>query len=241
MLEKMLEIWQNNYPLFINGTILTLQISLIGTILGLLIGLGIGIIRTLPKKSGMSGLVQKLINAILSFYILFFRGTPMMVQSMVIYFGIPLFFDVRLPLVPAAFFIVSINTGAYMSEVVRGGILSIDKGQFEAAYASGMTHFQTMLYVILPQTLRNILPATGNEFVINVKDTSVLNVIGVSELFFQSRSIAGANFNYFGTFFVTCIIYLILTTIITNVLRFAEKKMDGPKDFELKSGNQMQV
>lgn len=240
MLLKMWQIWLKNYPLFLRGTLLTLKISIVGTIVGLIIGLVVGIIRTIPEKKGGASIFVKIIKKILGFYILFFRGTPMMVQAMVIYYGTPLFFGIRLALIPAAFFIVSINTGAYMSEVVRGGILSIDKGQFEAAAASGMSHFQTMLYVILPQTMRNILPATGNEFVINIKDTSVLNIIGVSELFFQTSSVAGANFDMFNTFFVTCIIYLIITTIITYVLRAVERKMDGPATFEVKSG-QMQV
>jgi putative lysine transport system permease protein len=94
-----------------------------------------------------------------------------------------------------------------MSEIVRGGIVSIDKGQFEAANAIGMNHVQTMMNVILPQVVKNILPATGNEFVINIKDTSVLNVISVSELFFQTKSIAGNNFRYFEAFSVACVFY----------------------------------
>ena len=116
-----------------------------------------------------------------------------------------------------------------MSEIVRGGIVSIDKGQFEAAQAIGMNHFQTMINVVLPQVIRNILPATGNEFVINIKDTSVLNVISVSELFFQTKTIAGNNFRYFETFFVASIIYLVMTFTVTRILRDLERKLDGPE------------
>jgi putative lysine transport system permease protein len=115
-----------------------------------------------------------------------------------------------------------------MAEIVRGGIISIDKGQFEAAHAIGMTHFQTMSCIVLPQAIRNILPALSNEFVINIKDTSVLMVIGVNELFFQSKSAAGNNFRYFEVFLVTCIIYLIMTFTITRILRYFEKRLDGP-------------
>jgi putative lysine transport system permease protein len=140
----------------------------------------------------------------------------------------------------AAIFIVSINTGAYMSEIVRGGIVSIDKGQFEAAAAIGMNHIKTMLHVVLPQVIRNILPATGNEFVINIKDTSVLNVIAVSELFFQTKSVAGNNFRYFESFAVACVLYFIMTFTVTRILRAIERKLDGADNY-IMMGNQMQV
>ena len=166
----------------------------------------------------------------------------MIVQAMVIYYGSALAFGMDMDRIVAAIFIVSINTGAYMAEIVRGGIVSIDKGQFEAAHAIGMNHFQTMMNVVLPQTFRNILPATGNQFVINIKDTSVLNVISVSELFFQTKSIAGNNFRYFESFFVASILYLIMTFTVTRILRYVERKMDGPDNYDMiMIGNQMQV
>ena len=127
-----------------------------------------------------------------------------------------------------------------MAEIVRGGILSVDKGQYEAAQAIGMNHFQTMINVVMPQVIRNILPATGNEFVINIKDTSVLNVISVTELYFQTKTVAGNNFRYFESFFVACILYFIMTFTVTRILRFIEKKLDGPENYIL-LGNQMQV
>ncbi len=148
----------------------------------------------------------------------------------------------RLDMTPlfAGIFIVSINTGAYMSEIVRGGIVSIDKGQFEAAHAIGMSHIQTMINVVIPQVIRNILPATGNEFVINIKDTSVLNVIAVTELYFQTKSVTGINFKYFETFFVASAIYFIMTFTVTRILRFIERKIDGPDNY-IMYANQMQV
>jgi putative lysine transport system permease protein len=182
----------------------------------------------------------KFINWILSVYIEVFRGTPMIVQAMVIYFGVAQTFAIDMNKIFAAILIVTINTGAYMAEIVRGGILSIDKGQYEAAQSIGMSHFQTMMNVVLPQVVRNILPATGNEFVINIKDTSVLNVISVSELFFATKSVAGVNFMYMETYLVTAMIYLVLTFSITRILRLVEKKMDGPENYNL-TGNQMQV
>lgn len=240
-IEWLIKIITNNWPMFIRGAGMTLLISIVGTLIGSLIGLIVGVIRTIPiPERGIKKTLLKTINIILSVYIEFFRGTPMIVQAMVIYYGSAAAFGIDINRIVAGLFIVSINTGAYMSEIVRGGIVSIDKGQFEAAQAIGMNHFQTMINVVLPQVIRNILPATGNEFVINIKDTSVLNVISVSELFFQTKSIAGNNFRYFESFFVACILYFIMTFTVTRILRYLEKKIDGPENYII-AGNQMQV
>ncbi len=227
--------------MFLRGAGMTLLISMVGTILGFIIGLLVGVIRTIPNpERGAKKAILKVINIILSIYIEVFRGTPMIVQAMVIFYGSALAFGIDMNRIFAAIFIVSINTGAYMSEIVRGGIVSIDKGQFEAAHAIGMNHFQTMINVILPQAIRNILPATGNEFVINIKDTSVLNVISVTELFFETKSISGNNFRYFESFFVASILYFIMTFTVTRILRFIERKLDGPENY-IMYANQMQV
>lgn len=240
-LEWLIKIVTNNWPMFLRGAGMTLLISIIGTLIGSLIGLIVGVIRTIPvPERGIKKVLLKIVNIILSVYIEFFRGTPMIVQAMVIYYGSAAAFGIDINKIVAGLFIVSINTGAYMSEIVRGGIVSIDKGQFEAAQAIGMNHFQTMTNIVLPQVIRNILPATGNEFVINIKDTSVLNVISVSELFFQTKSIAGNNFRYFESFFVACILYFIMTFTVTRILRYLEKKIDGPENYII-AGNQMQV
>lgn len=240
-LEWIIKILQNNWPMFLRGAGITLLISILGTIIGTTIGLLIGVIKTIPvPEKGIKRIILKVVNAILSIYIEFFRGTPMIVQAIVIYYGSAAAFGIDIDRLAAGLFIVSINTGAYMSEIVRGGILSIEKGQFEAAQAIGMNHIQTMINVVLPQVIRNILPATGNEFVINIKDTSVLNVISVSELFFQANTVAGNNFRFFETFFITCIIYFIMTFTVTRILRALEKKLDGPENYII-AGNQMQV
>lgn len=241
-LEWIIRILENNWPMFLRGAGVTLWVSVVGTILGTIIGLIVGVIRTIPvpEKGAKKG-VLRVVNWLLSAYIEFFRGTPMIVQAMVIYYGSALAFEIDIDRIAAALFIVSINTGAYMSEIVRGGIISVDKGQFEAAQAIGMNHFQTMTNVVLPQVVRNILPATGNEFVINIKDTSVLNVISVSELFFQTKTVAGNNFRYFETFFITCILYFVMTFTITRILRYIEVKLDGPDNYMIMAGNQMQV
>lgn len=238
-LEWIIRILSEYWPMFLRGAGVTLLISIIGTLVGSLIGLLIGVIRTVPMPGrGIKRILLKVVNGVLASYIEFFRGTPMIVQAMVIFYGTALAFGIHMDRLFAAIFIVSINTGAYMAEIVRGGIISVDRGQFEAAHAIGMNHLETMTNVVLPQAIRNILPATGNEFVINIKDTSVLNVISVTELYFQTKSVAGNNFRYFEAFFVACIIYFIMTFTITRILRYFERRLDGPESYTL---NQMQV
>ncbi|HBJ53709.1 MAG TPA: glutamine ABC transporter substrate-binding protein [Streptococcus sp.] len=234
------KILKNNWPQFLRGAGLTLLISITGTIAGLIIGLLIGVYRTAPTaKNKALAMLQTLFGWFLNVYIEIFRGTPMIVQSMVIYYGTAQAFGVSIDRTIAAIFIVSINTGAYMSEIVRGGIFAVDKGQFEAATALGMTHKQTMRKVVLPQVVRNILPATGNEFVINIKDTSVLNVISVVELYFSGNTIATQTYQYFQTFTIIAVIYFVLTFTVTRILRYVERRFDT--DDYTTGANQMQT
>lgn len=229
-------------PMLLRGAGMTLMISITGTIIGSVIGLIIGTIRTIPiPDKGGKRILIKIINVILTIYVEVFRGTPMIVQAMVIYYGISALTQSTLNRTVAAIFIVSINTGAYITEIVRGGIISVDKGQFEAAHALGMNHIKTMMNVVLPQVIRNILPAVGNEFVINIKDTSVLNVISVTELYFQTKTVVQSTYSTFEPFAIACIIYLIMTLSVTRILRFMERKIEGPENFNIIPGNQMQV
>lgn len=227
--------------LILKGIGWTLLVSIIGTILGLLIGLVIGIIRTYPvnKDNKILFILKKIVDFIIGAYVEIFRGTPMMVQAIVIFWGFAfLSGGTTLNVVISALFIVSINTGAYMAEIVRGGIISIDKGQFEGAEAIGMSHLQTMIHVVIPQVMRNILPSVCNEFIINIKDTSVLNVIGFTELFFQARTIVTKNYKTFETYLLTAVIYFILTFSISRLLLLIEKKLAGKKHYQiLGSGN----
>ena len=231
--KEVIDIFIKYRGYFLQGIGYTMLIALAGTIIGLIIGLITGIVRTIPRSKNplICGLL-KVVNAIISIYVEIFRGTPMMVQSMVIYWGYAFATGGNtLPLIPAGIFIVSINTGAYMAEIVRGGIISIDKGQFEGAYSIGMNHWQTMNSVVIPQTMRNILPAISNEFVINIKDTSVLNVIGVTELYFFTAKISKMTWSIFETYVVACVIYFILTFSITRILKYIERKIDGPSSY----------
>jgi len=233
-MQIIIKIIQENAVGFLSGALTTMQVALLGTIFGSVIGLLIGVVKTIPvKKTDLfikRGFFNS-VNTLLTIYIEVFRGTPMIIQAVVIYYGSAEWFGLHMTPLFAGIFIVSINTGAYMSEIVRGGINSIDKGQFEAAHAVGMSHGQTMFNIILPQTIRNILPATSNEFVINIKDTAVLNVISLSELFFKTKGIYGKNFYYYQTALIACAIYLVLTFTTTRVLRLIEKKLKGSESY----------
>ena len=198
--------------------------------LGVVLGAIVAMIRVgyAQQKPHHRNPILGVLNAVCQVYVTVIRGTPMMVQAMVIYWGYAFATGgSTLPLIPSGILIVSINTGAYMAEIVRGGIISIDKGQFEGAMSIGMTHSQTMLKVIIPQVMRNILPSVSNEFVINIKDTSVLNVIGVTELYYFAGIIKRQSFETFQTYLVVCVIYFILTFTITRLLRWVERKLDG--------------
>ena len=232
-LQDVLNIVTKYYPQLLKGVGNTMLLALVGTVAGLAIGLLTGIIRTAPmSKNPVLRVLHKILNGIIAVYVEIFRGTPMMVQSMVIYWGYAFATGGKtLALIPSGILIVSINTGAYMAEIVRGGIISIDKGQFEGAMSIGMTHSQTMFKVIIPQVMRNILPSVSNEFVINIKDTSVLNVIGVTELYYFAGIIKRQTFETFQTYLVICVLYFILTFTITRLLRLVEKKLAGKENY----------
>lgn len=222
--------------IFIKGAGVTLALAIVGTAIGCLIGLVVGVIQTIPvddEDSMGKKVVVKIVKWIMDAYVEVFRGTPMIVQAMVVYYGAMSLFDIDMSPMFAGFFVVSINTGAYMAETVRGDIDSIDPGQKEAAIAIGMNHVQTMRCVVLPQALRNVMPQLGNNLIINIKDTSVLNVISVTELYFASKSAAGVYYRYFEVFFVTCVVYFIMTFTASRLLRWWESKMDGPTDYDL--------
>ena len=235
------DIFKKYYASILKGVSYTVLVAIIGTVVGLLIGLLIGTYRTLnAPKNKVLAVLKKILDWIITIYIEVFRGTPMMVQAMVIFWGFALLNNgATMNVTLAGLIIVSINTGAYMAEIVRGGIISIDKGQFEGAEAIGMTHSQTMFNIVLPQALRNIMPSVANEFVINIKDTSVLNVIGFTELFFYGKSIALNTYAIFETYLVVAAIYFVLTFTTTRLLRLIEKKMDGKTDYQIVGSQNM--
>lgn len=235
-------IWDNFGGQFLLGARNTLIIALVSTLVGSIIGLLVAVYRSIPvnrKGKPIRQFLYRVFEFMIIAYVEIFRGTPMMVQAMMIFYGSKLFFDIDLSSMTAAFIVVSINTGAYLTEVFRGGIIGVDPGQMEAAKAIGMTHFQAMRHVVLPQAIRSSLPALGNEFVVNIKDTSVLNVIAVTELFFITRSAAGSTYLTFQTFFITSLIYFVMTFISTRLLILLEKYMSGSDSYVVHQSSTM--
>lgn len=230
---------------YLKGVGNTLLLAVIATAIGCLIGLICGILQTIPHAKTdniFKRFFLALIRVILRIYIEVFRGTPMILQAVFIFYGLPYFTNnaVRFDSIwSVAIVVVSINTGAYMAESVRGGILSIDPGQTEGAKAIGMTHFQTMTSVILPQAVRNIMPQIGNNFIINVKDTSVMFVIGFTEFFATHQGIVGASYKFFPSATIEMIGYLCMTLSASLLLRWVEKKMDGNSSYELVGTDQL--
>lgn len=221
--------------LFITGTIVTLIIAVAGTIIGFILGFIIGIAEDanitpndpLPKK-----LVMGLIKGICKVYVEVFRDTPMIVQAMIVYLVIrQLGFEID-P-ISAGILVTVLNTGAYMAETVRAGIKSIDIGQREGALAMGMSPISAMVHIVLPQAFKNIVPEMANTFLTNLKMTSVLNVIGVKELFLQAKTAGGTYYRYLESYLVIAIIYFVLCFAFNKIFNLIEKKMAGKKDYAL--------
>ncbi|MBR5617527.1 MAG: amino acid ABC transporter permease [Oscillospiraceae bacterium] len=230
---------------YTSGILNTLILALVATIIGCLIGFVCGVLNTIPYTRNdplPKRFFLKLIRVLVRIYVEVFRGTPMVLQAVFLYYGLPYFTDNAVKFTNiwvAAIVVVSINTGAYMAESVRGGIISIDPGQTEGAKAIGMTHVQTMTSVILPQALRNIMPQIGNNFIINVKDTSVMFIIGFPDFFAAHRAAVGASYLYFPSATVEMVGYLTMTLAASFLLRWVEKKLDGASDYELVQVDQL--
>ena len=235
-------LWGAYAPSYLNGVKNTLILAIVATLLGCIIGLVCGVLNTIPYSKNdpaWKRFLLKAIRVLVRVYVEIFRGTPMVLQAVFIYYGLPYFTDGNVVfsgysgMWMASILVVSINTGAYMAESVRGGIISIDPGQTEGAKAIGMTHVQTMTNVILPQALRNIMPQIGNNFIINIKDTSVMFIIGFIEFFAVHRTIVGNNNMYFPSAAIEMVGYLTLTLAASALLRFVEKQMDGASSYDL--------
>lgn len=226
---------------FLEGILSTLVLAIVGTGVGLIIGVVVALGRNLtikPKDSKATRILKRICLFVTSIYVNVFRGTPMMVQAMIVFFGSAAIGIDWLAIEPIGVFdgyflcgliVITINTGAYMSEIVRSGLNGVDKGQEEAGRSLGMTYWQTMWHVVIPQALKNALPTILNEYIVNVKDSSVLNVIGLTELY-ASVSIATEK-NYFKVegYIIIALIYLVLTLLATYVVRIINAKLENKK------------
>lgn len=243
LFDDIKKLWEMYSSSYLNGMKNTLILAFVGTLIGCIIGFLCGILQTIPvseKDSWVKKFFNGLLRVIIRIYVEVFRGTPMILQAVLFYFMLPYIFGINWEGVwGCSLFVVSINTGAYMAETVRGGILSIDKGQTEGAKAIGMNHWQTMLNVILPQVFKNILPQIGNNYIINIKDTSVMFIIGFTEFFAVHRAAAGALYKYFPSAVIEMVGYLCMTLLASFVLRWWEKKMAGSSSYELATFDQL--
>ena len=246
--QDMSLLWTNYKGAYWAGIQNTIILALVSTAIGCIIGLVCGILNTIPYSphdNAVKRFFLRLIRIVVRIYVEVFRGTPMVLQAVFIYYGLPYFtggqvaFSGNSGIWLASIIVVSINTGAYMAESVRGGIISIDPGQTEGAMAIGMTHVQTMVSVILPQAIRNIIPQIGNNFIINIKDSSVMFIISFTEFFAWHRYIVGVNNMYFPSAAIEMIGYLTMTLIASFILRMVEKLMDGSDSYELVQADQL--
>lgn len=203
-------------PTLLLGLKYTLLISVCGILLGFLLGLLSGMAR-----SGRKGVLYR----IASLYVSVIRGTPLMVQALYIYFAIPMILDVNLPTLTAGIITIGLNSGAYISEVVRGAILAVDVGQREAGTCLGLSKFQIMTSIIFPQAFKIMLPSLGNQFIISVKDTSLLTVIGVAEITRQATQAVSKTFRTVEIYTSLAVMYLLLVSILTFVLNKLERRL----------------
>lgn len=219
---KIWDILITKFPAFMEGVEITLQLAFFTVLFGSLLGLVVAVCRRTRLLP-----LRWLMNA----YVAFIRGTPLLVQVLLVVYGLPQTIEyilqrqVDLSRMTLCIIALVINSGAYMAELIRAGLQSVEKGQVEAAESLGMSSGQTMLYIILPQAVKVTLPAMGNEFVAIIKESSILYAVGVYELTYQAYKLASVNYYYIETMIVAALIYFVLTYVATKLLGLLERRM----------------
>ncbi|WP_339311480.1 amino acid ABC transporter permease [Paenibacillus sp. FSL k6-2145] len=214
-MDSSLQVIIDALPLLLEGTVVTLKLVVISLIIAMVIGLISGL---------MSTSLNRMLRLVATLYVDIIRGTPLLVQVYFIYFGLPVFLDMRIPAMTAGIIAISLNAGAYISEIFRAGINSISNGQHEAARSLGLSRFQTMRLVVLPQATRRMIPTFVNQFIITIKDTSLLSAIGIAELTQSGEIIISSNFRAFEIWGVVGIFYLIIIVLLSRASRFIERR-----------------
>ncbi len=209
----------DRYMYLVDGLWVTLQVTFFALILGLVLGFLVAIVRATHDKTGK----LKILNALAKVYLTVIRGTPVLVQLMIIYFVIFASMDISKVFVAVVAF--GLNSGAYVAEIVRSGIMSIDKGQFEAGASLGMNYPKTMIYIILPQAFRNILPALANEFIVLLKETSVAGNIALMDLTKGGDTIQSITYEPFFPLIAVALIYLVIVMILTKLVAMLERRL----------------
>lgn len=212
---------EGGYRDVLTGLQNTLTIAVLGLIIGIVIGTLIAAVRVMPKYK----LLPRILDGICSFYVALFRGTPMVVQLLVFYYVMLPLMGINMPSVSVAVWVFGLNSGAYISEIMRSGILSVDPGQLEAGRAVGLGYWTAMLKIVIPQAVKNILPTLGNEFITLIKETSVVSFVGAMDLYVAFNSIGSNSYEFMIPYLVMALIYIVLVLIIAMGIRVMEGRL----------------
>ncbi len=209
------------YNVVLEGLRNTLIIAVLGLVIGIVIGTLIATIRVVPKTNGIS----KVLDALAKLYVSFFRGTPIVVQLLLFYYVLMPLFSINLKSVPVAVVVFGLNSGAYISEIMRAGILSVDSGQMEGGRAVGLSYSTTMIKIIIPQAVKNILPTLGNEFISLIKETSVVSFVGATDLYLAFQRIGSNTYDFMVPYLVMAIIYIVMVLVISTLIKIMERSL----------------
>ena len=222
-INKFIEIFieQNGYVKVAEGLKNTLLIAVIGLIIGIFIGTMIATVRVIPKYKTL----PKVLNVICSFYVALFRGTPIVVQLLVFYYVLLPLMGMRMTGIQVSILVFGLNSGAYISETMRSGIMSVDGGQMEAGRAVGLSFGTTMIKIVIPQAIKNILPTLGNEFIALIKETSVVSFVGAADLYVAFNYIGSNSYEFMIPYLVMALIYIALVLIISLGIKIMERSL----------------
>lgn len=221
--SKFIEIFieQNGYVRVLEGLKNTLLIAVIGLIIGIVLGTLIATVRVIPKYK----VLPRVLNGICSFYVGLFRGTPMVVQLLVFYYVLLPIIGVKMTGVQVSMMVFGLNSAAYISEIMRSGIMSVDAGQLEAGRAVGLSFSVSMVKIVIPQAVKNILPTLGNEFIALIKETSVVSFVGAADLYVAFNYIGSNSYEFMVPYLVMAIIYIVIVLLISGGIKFMERSL----------------
>ena len=222
-IAKFIEIFidQNGYVTVIEGLKNTLMIAVIGLMIGIVIGTLIATVRVLPKYK----LLPRILNGICSFYVELFRGTPIVVQLLIFYYVLFPIMGIKMDGVQVSMMVFGLNSGAYISEIMRSGIQSVDIGQMEGGRSVGLSFGTTMMKIVIPQAVKNILPTLGNEFIALIKETSVVSFVGAADLYKAFNVIGSNSYEFMVPYIVMALIYIVLVLLISLAIRLMERSL----------------
>lgn len=222
-IEKFITAFIDNggYRSVFEGLSNTVKIAVLGLLIGIVIGTLIATIRVLPKYK----ILPRVLDKICSFYVAIFRGTPMVVQLLVFYYVLLPLMNIKIDGVDVSLLVFGMNSGAYVSEIMRAGILSVDSGQTEAGRSVGLNFSTTMLKIVIPQAIKNIIPTLGNEFITLIKETSIVSFVGATDLYKVFNNIGTNNYEFMVPYLVMALIYIVMVLIITVMIKIIERSL----------------